>query len=201
MKHRNLWAVLAAVLFSQASVAHAATLQFSLTNIAPVDSISFEPSFLTGQDISDVVLTPASGGSMMVLPQLDFSLGITASAAMFPVVGGSGLPLLMPGDMLTFTLNNVDLLGTNSLNFGATLFTQVAIANMSGSLIPADLMISAGSVATFDAGLLVLPDSGMPGPSSIAANTAVLRLAVVPEPSTLGLLFGLVGLAFPRRRK
>ena len=28
---------------------------------------------------------------------------------------------------LTFTLSNVDLLGTNALNFGASLFTQVAI--------------------------------------------------------------------------
>ena len=201
MKLPNLCSVLAVAFCSLAGLTSAATLQFSLTNLAPADSISFEPSFLTGQDISDVVLIPGAGGSMMVLPQLNFSLGLTATAGIFPVVGGISLPVLMPGDSLTFTLSNVDLLGTNSLNFGASLFTQVAIANASGSLLPQDLLLTAGSIAMFDAGALVLPDSGLPGPSSIASSTPVFRLAVVPEPSTTGFMLATAGLAFVRRRK
>jgi hypothetical protein len=201
MKLRILCTALAVAFCSPAGTASAATLQFSLTNVAPLDSISFEPTFLTGQDISDVILVTGTGSSMMVLPQLTFSLGVTSTAGMFPVVGGSLLPVLMPGDSLSFTLSNVDLLGTNALNFGASLFTQVAFADGSGNVLPQDLILTAGNIATFEAGALVLPDSGFPGPSSITSSTPALRLAVVPEPSSICLMLGMAGLALTRRRK
>ena len=196
----------AVALLISSAAAPAATLQFTLTNLAPADSFSIAPTLFTNglQDVADVLFTPASEG-MDVLPQLGFLLTLDAGAVVFPPAGGGrGLPLLLPGDRLTFTLTGVDLLGENTLHYGAGLLGQTTLADPAGSFTGLDLSLTAGAIAAFDnsgggAPLLIFPDSNSPGPASVATTTPVLRLTVVPEPGA-GLLIA-AGLALALRRR
>ena len=210
MNALRLPAVLTAVLLTAGSgAATAATLGFSITNLAPAGSLSIEPALFQNPPpgLTDVILTAAGGGMMEVIPQLGFQFGLGTPGAMFPFAGGgAALPALFPGDTLTFTLMDVDLLGQGALHFGISLFTQTAIADGAGTLTGASLTLTAGSLAEFAANgggppLLVLPDSMMPGPASIAPGTPLLRLTVVPEPSALLLTLATLSLALRRRRR
>lgn len=203
--HRSRPAALALLLCGAAS-APAATLQFTLTNLAPADSFAFDPLLFTGgvQDFTDVIFTPAAG-SMETLPQLGFFLTLDAAAVVFPPPGGgTGLPLLLPGDSLTFTLAGVDFLGGNTLHFGSGIFANAALADPAGRFTGVDLTLTAGTIARFESAgggipALVFPDSISPGPASVSGTTPVLRLTVVPEP-TAGVLM-LAGLALALRRR
>ncbi len=196
-----------ALLLCGAASAPAATLQFTLTNLAPADSFALDPTLFTGgvQDFTDVIFTPAAGG-MEVLPQLGFLLTLdTAAAVLPPLAGGTGLPLLLPGDSLTFTLGGVDLLVENTLHFGAELFGTAVLADPAGQFTGLDLTLTAGTIARFESAgggppALVFPDSITPGPASVSGTTPVLRLTVVPEPASGGLMLAGLALALRRRR-
>lgn len=196
----------AALLFIVAGSASAAAIQFTFTNLAPADSLSFEPALfqISPLDITDVVLTPATGGFGEALPQLGFQFGLNPPASPFPIAGGGiPLPLLFPGDRLTFTLSDVDLAGQRALHFGAGVFSQAFIANAGGVFTGADLILTAGGIAEFGGSplRLVIPGSLTPGPDSIAPGTPLLRVTAVPEPGAGALLIiSSIALALRRRR-
>ena len=193
---------------ADAGSATAATLGFSITNLAPAGSLSLEPALLQPgtPDITDVFLTQSGGGGMEALPVVSFQFGVDGEMAMFPSGGGGAvLPELLPGDTLSFTLNGVALLGQSALHYGISLFAQALLAS-GGTFTGADLTLTAGSLAEFagESGgplRLVLPGSMMPGPESITPGTPLLRLSVVPEPSALLPSFSIITLALRRRRR
>ncbi len=203
--HR-VWAIAWAscLAFSSAS---AASLQFTITNLAPAGSISFLPGFLpvSAQDITNVTLVSAENTIPDVLPQLVFLTGLGGVGQSFPFAsGGAFLPELLPGDVLSFSLENVDLAAESILYQGSALFGQVPLTNGGGNLIGADFTLTAGAIAEFDSSgavpFLILPDSGAPGPESITPATQVLAITVIPEPSVT--LLGAAGLVlFMRRRR
>lgn len=199
----------AALLLTVAGSASAAAIQFSITSLAPADSLAIELALLqiSPLDLTDFVFTPATGGFGESIPQLGFAFGLNAPSSPFPPAGGVSLPLLFPGDKLTFTLSEVDLSGQRALHFGAGLFAQALIADAGGVFIGADLILTAGGIAEFasDAGgplRLVIPGSLTPGPDSIAPGTPLLRVTAVPEPGAGMLLtFSSIALALRRCRR
>ena len=188
--------------------AGAATLTFTLTNLAPAQSVSLSPAVLQqiAPDLTDVLLTRAGGDMMEVLPELNFFLGLNAPGTVFPPVpGGPALPVLDPGDTLTFSLLGVDLNAQRLLQFGAGLYAERLVADDAGTFAGFDLTFTAGSLAEFftapgGSPLLVLPGSPGPGPDNISPQTPLLRLTVVPEPGSAGLLAGALALTLRRRR-
>ena len=145
----------AALLTAGSTAAPSATLQFTLANLAPADSLGIEPVlFLVNfQDLTDVIHTSSTTSSpgMEQLPQLTWQLSADAASSPFPETGGSAsLPFLQPGDSVSFTLNNVDLRTENTLRFGANLFGMAPIANASGLFSGTSLILTAGSLAAFD---------------------------------------------------
>jgi hypothetical protein len=189
------------------SSASAATLQFTITNLAPAGSISFLPGFLPNstQEITNITLLTAVSGVPDVLPRLTFISGLGGAAASFPFAGGGAFfPELLPGDSLSFSLENVDLAAESILYQGSVLFGQVPLTDGGGNFIGADFTLTAGEIAEFDTSgaipFLILPDSGAPGPESITPTTGVLGITVIPEPSVTFL--GAAGLVlFMRRRR
>lgn len=189
------------------SPAFGATLQVTITNLAPAGSISFLPGFLpiSAQDITNVTLLSAAGGVPEVLPRLTFISGLGGVAALFPFAGGSALlPELLPGDTLSFSLENVDLAAEKILYQGGVLFGQVPLTDGSGNFIGANFTLAAGEIAEFDSSgpvpLLILPDSPALGSESITPTTVVIGITAIPEPSVTFL--GAVGLVlFMRRRR
>lgn len=187
--------------------ASAATLQFTITNLAPAGSISFLPGFLpiSAQDITNVTLLSADGGVPDVLPRLTFISGLDGVAALFPFAGGGAVfPELLPGDTISFSLENVNLAAESILYQGVSLFGQVPLTNGGGNFIGAQFTLNAGGIAEFDNSgavpFLILPDSLTPGPESITPTTVVLGITVIPEPSVTFL--GAAGLVlFMRRRR
>ncbi len=202
--------ILAAFLLAALSSARAATLVFTVTNLAPADSVQIDPVFyLTGsQSISDVSLN-SSGTGNAVLPQLGYFVSSDTTPAAFSA-GGSPLPSLLPGDSLTFTLDGIDLTLQDQLNSGIGLYFNTAIAS-GGVLTGTTSTFSAGSLALFgDPGdgssRLTIPNSPSFGPSTILSSTPLIRLTIsnsasVPEPSRALLI--LLGSALPilRRRR
>jgi hypothetical protein len=189
------------------SAASAATLQFSITNLAPAGSISFTPGFLliAGQDITNVTLLSAEDGVTDFLPQLTFISGLGDVGDLFPFAGGgASFPELLPGDTLSFSLGNVNLASESILYQGSVLFGQVPLTDGGGNFTGASYTLTAGEIAEFDVTgavpSLILPDSLAPGPDSITPTTAVLGITVIPEPSVTFL--GAAGLLlFMRRRR
>ncbi len=187
--------------------ASAASLQFTFTNLAPAGSISFLPGFLplSAQDITNVTLVSAENTTSDVLPQLTFLSGLGGVSEPFPFAGGGVFfPELLPGDVLSFSLENVDLAAGGILYQGSVLFGQVPITDGSGNFIGADFTLTAGAIAEFDSSgpvpLLILPNSGAPGPESITPTTGLVGVSVIPEPSVT--LLGVTGLVlFMRRRR
>jgi hypothetical protein len=185
----------------------AATLQFTITNLAPAGSISFLPGFLpiSTQEITNVILLTVDGGVPDVLPRLAFISGLGGAGAVFPFTGGGAVfPELLPGDTLSFSLENVDLAAESILYQGSVLFGQVPLTDGGGNFTGADFTLTAGEIAEFDSSgaipFLILPDSGAPGPESITPTTELLRITVIPEPSVTFL--GAAGLVlFMRRRR
>jgi hypothetical protein len=184
------------------SSASAATLQFAITNLAPAGSISFLPGFLpiSAQDVTNVSLLSAESGTPDVLPRLGFITGLGGAAASFPFAGGGvAFPELLPGDTLSFSLENVDLTAEFVFYQGSVLFGQFPLPDGRG-----DFTITAGEIANFDNSgtvpFLILPDSLTAGPASITPTTAVLGVAVIPEPSVT--ILGAAGFVlFMRRRR
>lgn len=185
------------------SSASAASLQFTFTNLAPAGSISILPGFLTlsAQDVSNVSLVSAENATSDVLPQLTFLSGLGGVSEPFPFAsGGVFFPELLPGDVLSFSLENVDLAAESILYQGSVLFGQVPITDGSGNFIGADFTLTAGAIAEFDNSGLILPNSGAPGPESITPSTGLIGVTVIPEPSVT--LLGVTGLVlFMRRRR
>lgn len=171
-----------------AGKANAASIQISLQNIAPAESLGLELFFQAdpGLDVSNIILTSTSGG-MESLPQFTVALGATTSASMFPTLPGSfALPTLLPGDSVSFTVSGLDLLAVNTLQLGGTLFSSYSFADAAGMVTEFTTNIPASSLAEFTTGAspqLILPDSNSLGPISIVPNTPLLQVSVVPEPS------------------
>lgn len=188
-------------------LASAATLQLTVTNLAPTGSISFLPGFLpiSAQEITNVTLSSAAGGLPDVLPRLAFVSGLGGVAAVFPfAAGGVNLPELLPGDTLSFSLENVDLTAEMLLYQGSVLFGQVPLTDGGGNFTGVNFTLTAGEIAGFDVSgavpSLILPDSPAPGPESIMPSTVVLGITVIPEPSAT--FFAIAGLVlFMRRRR
>jgi hypothetical protein len=187
------------------SSASAATLQFTITNLAPAGSISFLPGFLpiSAQGIANVTLLSAGGRAPDVLPRLTFVSGLGGVAALFPFVGGGAvLPELLPGDTLSFSLENVDLAAESIFYQGSVLFGQIPLTDGGGNFTGANFSLTAGEIAGFDVSgavpFLILPDSLTPGPESITPTTAVLGITVIPEPFVTFL--GVAGLVLFMRR-
>ncbi len=189
------------------SSASAASLQFTFTNLAPAGSISILPGFLplSAQDITNVTLVSADNSIPDALPQLTFFSGLGGAGELFPFAGGGFFfPELLPGDILSFSLENVDLAAEGILYQGSVLFGQVPLTDGSGNFIGADFTLTAGAIAEFDSSgatpFLILPNSGAPGPESITPSTQVIGISVIPEPSVT--LLGVTGLVlFMRRRR
>ncbi len=189
------------------SSASAASLHFTISNLAPAGSLAFFPSFLplASQNISNVTLLSATGSVPDVLPGLNFISGLGDVGALFPFAGGgSAFPNLLPGDTLSFTLENVDLAMEGILYQGSVLFGQVPLTDGGGNFTGASFTLLAGEIAEFDnSGMipfLILPDSITPGPESITPTTAVLGITVIPEPTVT--LLGVGGFVlFMRRRR
>lgn len=160
LNSRSLLLLAAALLTAGSTAAPGATLQFTLANLAPADSLGIEPVlFLVNfQDLTDVIHTSSTSSSttssspgMEQLPQLTWQLSADAASSPFPETGGSAsLPFLQPGDSVSFTLNNVDLRTENTLRFGANLFGMAPIANAGGLFSGTSLILTAGSLAAFD---------------------------------------------------
>ncbi len=187
----------------------AATLQFSLVNLSPMDSLALEPVFyLAGAyEISEVVVTSATPGEgVALLPQAVFSFGFDSAGATFPPLGGGeGLPLLLPGDRVDFSLSGVELLAGTVLFQGIGLFSSTPVQDSAAGFMPISLDLTASQLSRFvDSGggalRLELPDSPVPGPDTISTNTPLLRLTVVPEPSTFLLLLPVLTMMMGRRR-
>jgi hypothetical protein len=185
----------------------AATLHFTISNLAPAGSLAFLPSFLplAAQNISNVTLLSADGGIPDVLPGLNFISGVGDAGALFPFAGGgAAFPNLLPGDILSFTLENVDLATESILYQGSVLFGQVPLTDGGGNFTVANFTLLAGGIAEFDNSgtipFLILPDSITPGPESITPTTAVLGITVIPEPTVTLLNAGGLALFMRRRR-
>lgn len=199
--------IIACVSCCALSSASAATLQFTITNLAPAGSISFLPSFLaiSSQDITNVTLLSADSGIPDVLPQLTLISGLGGAGASFSFApGGPPFPELLPGDTLSFSLENVDLAAESILHQGSVLFGQVPLTDGGGNFIGANFTLTAGEIAEFDntgpVPLLILPESPGLGPESITPSTVVLGITAIPEPSVTFL--GAAGLVlFTRRRR
>lgn len=185
----------------------AATLQFTITNLAPAGSVSFLSGFLpiSAQDVTNVSLITSVGGVPDVLPRLSFISGLGGVGAVFPFAGGGAFfPELLPGDTLSFSLENVDLAAESILYQGSVLFGQIPLTDGGGNFTGADFTLTAGEIAEFDRSgaipFLILPDSGAAGPESITPTTGLLGITVIPEPSVTFL--GAAGLVlFMRRRR
>lgn len=189
------------------STASAATLQFTITNLAPEGSISILPNFLpvSSQNVTNVSVVTAGGGMSEILPQLTFLSGLGGVGEMFPFAGGGiAFPELLPGDALSFSLEDVDLGAETLFQFGGTLFGQESLTDGGGNFVGADFTVTAGDIAEFDNSgmtpLLILPNSATLGPESIAPSTVVLGFTVVPEPSAMLLSAAGFLLCMRRRR-
>ncbi len=140
-----------------------------------------------------------------ILPQLNFLGGLGGVGELFPFAGGGiAFPELMPGDVLSFSLEDVDL-GVESLfQYGGTLFGQVPLTDAGGNFLGTDFTLTAGDISEFDISgmspLLILPNSGSLGPESITPSTVVLGLSVIPEPSAMILSAAGFLLCMRRRR-
>ncbi len=184
----------------------AATLQFTITNLAPTGSLAFLPSFLplAAQDVTNVSILTAAGVPD-VLPRLNFVSGLGSVGALFPFAGGGVVfPELLPGDVLSFSLENVNLAAEGILYQGSVLFGQLPLTDGGGNFTGANFTLTAGAIAEFDNSgavpFLILPDSGASGPEAITPTTNVLGISVIPEPSVT--LLGLTGFVlFMRRRR
>ena len=204
LQSRSLLA--AALLVAGTAPSPAATVQFTLTNVAPTSSLGIDPVlFLANlQDLSDVIFT-SNSTDMEILPQLTWQISADAAGAPFPPPGSSAsLPFLQPGDRVSFTLNNVNFLSENTLHYGVDLFGTAPIADAGGNFRGTSLTLTAGSLGAFDtagagAPRLVIPGSPEPGPASISSSTPVLQLTVVPEPSALLLIAAGFGVALGSR--
>lgn len=187
--------------------ATAASLQFTIKNLAPAGSVAFLPGFqpVSAQNVTNVTLVSAEDGFADVLPRLVLLSGLGGAGAQFPLGGGAVVfPELLPGEVLSFSLENVDLTAESIFYQGIALFGEVPLADGNGNFIGADFALTAGAIAEFDNSgavpLLILPDSGVLGPESITPATLVLGISVIPEPSvTLLSAAGIV--LFLRRRR
>jgi hypothetical protein len=191
--------------FALAASAGSVSNIFAENTLASFTGPVSDPQNFAAQDVSNVTLVSAESATSDVLPQLTFLSGLGGVSEPFPFAGGGVLfPELLPGDVLSFSLENVDLAAEGILYQGSVLFGQVPVTDGSGNFTGADFTLTAGAIAEFDNSgplpLLILPDSGAPGPESITPTTGLIGVSVVPEPSVT--LLGVTGLVlFMRRRR
>jgi hypothetical protein len=192
-------------LLALATAASAATLQVTITNNAPAETLALAPVYSDSSfTLSDVVLTsaPAPGA---VLPELDLSLAIAGSPAAFSAPGGSSLPTLQPGDSVSFLAAGPDFTSLVSLFYRIGLTGSQVASDPTGLLQPLSFTVTAGQALTYAPdGSPELPGTPSPSGVSLLSSAALFTVSSVPVPepgsALLTMPLGLFGLIRRRRR-